>query len=447
MRIFANISTFIFTILITTLSSASSSQPLSEYSALIARLQKTYAENADYPIFIVDRNEIEWEMAKRRLFGETQREKRLAFLEEYFERKTGRDINFNDAVNIEIYVNILVDSAFSLRLHNDDMLNPKTPKVCLVFPAPENSNQRLETERVLALNTPGVYGSLGYDNLRVKLSYEELRLFSLLHEIGHCLDRKFAPGSVFAGGENSHDIHLSESFAETFAALAMVREGYTKVAVRRAHMRIIYSRMIGPYLAANPQIGLGSPTFMDGGVIYHLYPVLRAANVEIQASAGRLGTANVEDLIHLAERIVDQNALTYRTFSALTYLMKNGREEALQRYEEMAKESPEFFSEAIIGLQNYLAVTDRVLKFAFDQKAKPAKPRGRLSSIRYKELCDDLNADDTQAFFSKVNLYRSELRSAYGTPEEQRERAKALNWLMKEVSELCADAAAPRRLI
>lgn len=443
MRILKPISILVFTILSTTLSNAAPRSPLSEYSALIARLQKTYATNqTEYPIYILDRNELEWEIAKNRLFGEAQRKNRIAFLEQYFERKLNRDVTFHDAVNIETYVTILIDSAFALRLYDDNY----QPKACLVFPTSENSNQFLETERILGLTTANVYGSLGYNNLKTKLSYEELRLLSILHEIGHCLDRKFVPQSIYAGGESSHDVHLSESFAETFATLAMVREGYSNLAMKRARLRTIYSRIVGPYLASNPQLGLGSPTVMDGGIIYHLYPVLRAAHFEIKASQAWLGSANIPTLIEIAERIVDKNAIPHRTFAALTYMMKHGSEAAVARYEEMAKTSPEFFLEALNGLKNYIAVTDRILEKAFDPQAKAPESRGDLTPLNLARLCEYLNAKNTHAFFTEVNRYRSELRSGYGTPEEQRARAKDLNWLMANVAESCEPTAAGGRL-
>lgn len=415
-----------------------SQSPLSEHSALIARLQKIYADTHEgYPILIFDRNEFEWELAQQGLMGDTQSDKRLEFIGSYFQQKTNVDLDFEDTVNLESYTNLLVDSAFALRLYTKNGWDRPKTKLCVVFPAPENSNQRLETERILGIaSMPEAYDSIRYENIKPRLSYEELRLFSLLHEIGHCLDRKFVPQPSFAG-ESSYDLHLSEAFAETFAALAMVREGYPNVAMKRAQLRTLYSGIIGPYLAVNPHLGMGSPTFADGGVIYHLFPVLRAAHVQILRSPGQLASADLTSVIEAAERIVSENALHYRTFAAISYFMKLGEKAALINYEDLASTSPDLFGEALRGLKHFLALKEAVLKHAIDRNAQPSRPQGSLAPIDMSALCRSFKSQNAADFFEQVNRYRSELRSQVGTPEEQRTRARELNGLLKKAAQTC----------
>ena len=192
----------------------------SKISDIIADVQKRVAnQSKNYPILILDRDQLEWRFAQAKtslIKNSDDRSKQQALIiQKYVEEKTNIQLSENDATSLEVYVSAKHRPALSM-----PVVEENSYKFCAVIPAGFNSNQRLSTERIMDLLVEEAYQDLKYENLALKMSYEEILKFSLYHEVGHCLDPEFLPQVVLGNIEaDAHDVHLSESFAEVLAVV------------------------------------------------------------------------------------------------------------------------------------------------------------------------------------------------------------------------------------
>lgn len=397
---------------------------------LISYFQKNYADrNADYPIHLLERDELEWRIAKSGAFGEKNLEKRVTLLRDYLREKTGVLLTESEVSGLEQYVTTRKESAYAVPLLGDG----KKHKLCVVFPADASSNQRLEHERILGLQVPGVYAH-GFTQLRVKMEYSELRLFSLVHELGHCFDRWYLPENS-PGGENPHLTHQGEAFAETFATLILAREGWTALAERRGTLRTIYARKIGEFIAKTP--GFGDPNAMYGGLMYHLAPTLAEARREILVRPPSPAT-DLFELVTRARAIVAQALLPAQSFYALGSAYVQGREAALEQYRKFAADSPQHFGQAYRDLRAFFEATDPVIEKIFDPSLKERVPAGPLSEFSLVGLCPLYRAPERSGLQLRLDGWRRELARDLDVPTRQRNRAEELRSLFANLQQICS---------
>lgn len=406
-------------------------------SNLVEKVQTKYADKfKEHPILIMDKDDINWRISQEKAFGEKGEKRRIKIIIKYVKEKTGVDIEHNDAINLDTYISILKNSAVAVPLTTNSWSKVEY-KICTVFHADPNSNQRLESERLLGLQTGDAYKEYKYEHLVNKLGFEQLQLFSIYHELGHCLDTKYLVAAQTAY-DDPHGIHQSESFAETAGLLLLTREGHKDLAGNRINMRSIYSRQFGQYLVDTPQMGFGNPNAKYGGIIYHMAPVLEASDKLIKEQRTQIEESTVSEILELSENIVENHALDSRTFHGISLFMENGKEETLVMYRNYEQSFPDLFVGVIDNIIEYIEGTQQIINNSFDTTRVDIPFRNTLRPLSVeKDFCPAYLSEDRDSFDQQLDVYREDLRLENGTPEEQRERQADLMNIHEAVAATC----------
>lgn len=411
--------------------------------AHIDEAQSLYGNaNPKYPILIFNQDEIDMAFLAADAFGDSKekKERRLVVIQKYVAQKIGLELTRLEADQYEPYLTVLKGSAVALPVLNRGNRD-QFYKMCAVFHASPNSNQRLEIERILGLKTPGVYDNDAAESINPKLSYETLAKFSLYHEVGHCLDETFLPSTYSSGGEDTHSVHESESFAEVMGLFILTQQGHQNIARTRGLLRTIYSRKMGRFFTQNPANGFGNPYYLAGGVIYYLDPVLLAGDEVIRSYRGKFSELSLSELMSLAKNIVKEHALNSRSFHAiLRYLSEKNPNDALDQYRQYSYNSPDLFYQAYSDLIVYNDYTSNILTRALNSDASEALGEIELSSIDLRELCTLVLTTQSEALRVRLDEYRYELQLGLAAPSEQRERAKELNEIFEKKLSSCYSA-------
>ena len=409
----------IFLLVFLTSFSAWATLPVS-YKELIKYVQKNYADkNTEYPIHIVDRDEVEWLFAQKLAFGKENSQKRIDIIKEYIMSKTGVEIDDNDASNLDTFMHDIRNSAVALPLLESGGWGKKDYKMCVVMPASINTNQNLETYRLLSLEVEETYGDAKLHNIKNKLTLEQYLQMSLFHELSHCLDKKYMP-ATYNGEEDTHAVHMSESFAETMALLMLNEEGVQNLTQTRSKIRALYSRKVGHFMASNPQNGLGNPFYTSSGAIYFLSQSIDAVGTLLGEGQKAIG-----DLQILAEKIVEETAIESRSFTAIVAAL-GSVEEALKRYEKYANDWPDMFAKTLADLKDYLSYTDKIVLDAFDMDKEENEVIGELSKLEKEKFCKLFENNDQTGFMVLLETKRSELHQGLDSLENQKSRAQEL---------------------
>lgn len=411
-----------------------------DYAQEIKKAQKRFGDVKDYPIVIFNQDEISWQLAQSDAYGESPKAQtaRAQIIQDYVKDKADLDITKKEAKSLDNYITTLKDSAFAMPVL-EGKWGERSFKMCAVFPASANTNQRLEHERMLGLLTDEVYGELDYADINLRMPYEQLAMFSLYHEVSHCLDPEFMP-SNYNGPEQPHNVHMSESYAEALALLMLKQMGYKDLARPRGQMRMMYSRMMGSYFAQNPGLGMGNPFFTKGGVIYHLDPALKGAQQFAFHSGNAFDDMGLGQLMNETVGIIKENALDSRTFYAIgQYLKADDKKEVVQTYRERAYDSPEFFYKAYAGLIEYDDYTSYVLDRMMGDisiQERSVKELGN-SLLNKSNLCQAFKQKDEDSFREEIVWLRRVLQKERASARAQREMAKELNSLHEDLLTQC----------
>jgi len=406
-------------------------------SQLVKKVQKEYADkSSSHPILIIDKDELNWKIARARAFGEENKEARNKLIADYVKEKSGVEIKYNDSINLDTYISFLKNSAVAVPL-TTGMWSSKVYKICTVFHADPNSNRRLETERLLGLNSKEAYGELTYDQLTPMLNFEQLKKFSLYHELAHCLDKKYLPEAQ-DHHDDSHGIHKSESFAETAGLLLLAREGELNLAQKRIEMRSIYAKKMGHFFVDNPQTGFGNPNAKFGGMIYYLAPVLQAGKNLIEAELTNLQSSSIEEILNLSKGIVENHALNSREFHGIYVYMDSGLEVMEETYRGYEDSMPDFFEGVLDSILGFVTNTQRIVDESFDMTRGPLPIIGELLPLSIqKDFCPSFLAGDRGQFETQIEIFREDLETENGTAEAQRARQKQLMDIHETVSVTC----------
>lgn len=398
-------------------------------------LQNKFVSFQDYPILIIDQDEVYWRYIQAGVVTSDSRESRKIreeILGDYVYERIGVRLEKMALSQLEPYTSVMKDGAFALPILDRRGFRLEGYSLCAVFTASANSNKRLEHERLLALRENEYYTpEFQYEDLQYKLTYRQKTLFSLYHELAHCLDSTYMP-QLYSYGESAHYVHESESFAESLALLMLYRDGEAdeSTGLVRAIHRQVYSRTMGPFFAQNTGLGMGHPFFAYGGVIYHLAPSLRETSSIIKRRGGEIREMSTRELIELTEQIVEASALPSRTFHAIRmYYNDPDSDEVLRDYRQKAFESPDFFYESYVGLLEYIDYSSFLLSKAFvpSRRDRAHKQSENLSDLDHESFCYLIDINDKQSFFDLQNHYRVELQEVPTTPQQMRLRSQELN--------------------
>lgn len=389
----------------------------------IAKLQAKFGRVMKYPILIVDKEELQWRFAQAGALGDSDQDeqKRLPIIQAYVSETIGVEITETEAAQYEIYTTVLKEGAYALPILASRY--PSVYKMCAVFPASPHTNQRLEHNRLLGFDNTEIHQGQSYDDLEQRLPYEVIARFSLYHELAHCLDTSFMPQSF--DFEDAHTVHLSESFAETVALLMLKNEGFTDIAVPRAHHRSVYAWRMGRYFAQNPQGGFGSPYYVAGGVIYSLAPVLLAADA----------LAPGHDIPTQAKEVVLAHALPGRAFTAITNWLGKP-EETEATYARYAQDAPDLFLEAFEKLMQFKQTIPAMAEASFRSTGASIPVTGEIGPLD-PELCGQFRRGQKTAFQSTLQGHTLELRRELGSPAAQTQRQLELQNIYTRMQQRC----------
>jgi hypothetical protein len=315
----------------------------------IETLNNEFNKYAKYPILIFDKDYVKSQIKDKSL------EDQLEVIKKYVKDNVGVELGKYEADNILTYHTKLDNSASALPFREGF---DGDYRFCAVFVSGSNLEHRPELERVLGIGG-GVnpYPVKAIDRLEELFSLEELKLYSLYHELAHCLDPKYIP----AGNRNPHDLHLAESFAESVALLMLnQRKGMRKLGVKRSLLRTLYTKYMGKYLATDPNVISFDETIRDGGVIYYLSPSIMAAQRRLNDYDFLRADHGLDKLIQVGIEIVENSALQSRDMAAIRSYLDNGRDKALKQYLDFAQDSPRFFYQTFLNLKYHSGVIEDV---------------------------------------------------------------------------------------
>ena len=395
---------------------------------LILKLQQNQAQFNNYPIVILDRDELGWRFATQDAFADE--DLRIKILQQFIEERTGHQASFFEAQACEPYITLMPDAALALPIND---YTSEGPQLCAVFPPSANNSQRILNERIMGFMIPNIFDHTNFEYVIPRMEHEPMLKYSLYHELSHCLDNRY----LLASNPGMSDIHKAESFADSMALLMLAQEGYKKLGKNRSMHRALYSRFAGPYFAAHPELSMGSPTVMYGGAIYFLSYSLDAAQKFINWHPFKLKKMSIEDLRLKTYSIVEKNAVDHRSLSAIYYLFQNDPQEALVHYQEMKDKNPDLFTEAYQDLQKYVKYTDKVIAKSFDDQSLYYVTDQQLSEFSLDQFCPSFRAGDKAAFFKLLEQYRSELQATLPLTADQYPRASQLDNIWKDVAENC----------
>ena len=402
----------------------------SEYGKLVDYVQVTYAnEYKKHPILIFNIDDIETLYAKNKAFGSSNEKEllRASIISQYILNKIGLRLTEKEALSFEPYTSNMKNGAYAVPFIRRNA--EKEYVMCGVFPASPNSNKRFETDRILGLENKEAYGDIHYGNIKSKLSYEELTLFSIYHELGHCMDDQYLPKRYMSfGGESAHDVHLAESFAEVMGLFFLKKEGVRKLGSTRALYRNLYSMKFSKYLMNLPGIALGGPAADKMGIVYNLSSSVIAAQAFIDRKGSVILDADFEQMVELGVNIVEKSALSSRSFSAVANWVRDG-DEALQRYRDYAYSSPDLFTEAFKDLLAYVELgAYMVTKIISSDDLTVAQVETELN-IDLNAACDAYRSGDEADVMSILNDGRKQLQSypEYAYLEKSKKFTELLN--------------------
>lgn len=313
-------------------------------------LNQRFNSYSSYPIVVFEKDIL---LPKLKGLTEISQQK---VIREYISTKTDIELSDNDISNLIPYFGIMNGSATAVPLMNDSY---DGKKFCAVMAADNQNSLIEETKRTLgitAVNNP--YPSKAVSALSERFSLDELKLFSLYHELSHCLDSSLLKAM---GDHSVHSIHMNESFAETNALLMLYKEkNMRRLGVKRAQLRALYSKYMGHYLATDQDLIVFDESMRSGGMIYYLTPSLMAAERYIEDYRSEILAADTEELIKISESIIKTNALTSRQMAAMKAYFQQGRDATLQQYQELAQDMPDLIYSTYLFLIELDTLMERI---------------------------------------------------------------------------------------
>lgn len=392
-----------------------------------------------YPILIFNRDELNFLFLSKSAVGDSDEKQHIRqnIIKDFVFQKTQVQISLNDASNIDDSVYASTDSALALPIKDYDS---SKYKICAVFPISPNSDAQGETERITGLNVKKAFTTeTDYSQISKKMDFESLYLFSLYHEVSHCLDQTFMPLTLDGSySQDPHTTHLSEAFAETLAYLKISSRVGTDVAIPRALYRTIYSRIIGEYLANNPQFGMGNELVTYGGAIYFLTPYLLEAYQALALKLKNTPPKDPQPLMDLALQVIKSAEIDSRAINMIVYSFKNGVTATHALYEPMVFENPQFFAKGYNDYVSYISFTDLWLSKSFLEKKANSQQNSTVTpELPLEQLCSALKNQNSLDFLNSIDNFREKLSQNDYEQKSRQQRTKELTKLSLTLSSQC----------
>ena len=358
--------------------------------------------NKPYPIVIIDRDKTNFLIKSHDALEDE--DKRFKLINGYFEKEANISLTKREFISIDPYITTLIYNAF-LPITSES-------KFCAVFVNAPNGNAQVESNRIIGFAQPNAfdkYPNFNYNNLSEKMSFRELYLFSLYHEVSHCLDdQSFEMQKNMV--RDAHEIHKTEVYAEILAYFALIPRLGHKVASRRALYRTIYSRIVGEFLTT--QSTFYNPHIANGGAIYNLGHYLYKAQELLYFQQIDLNNS----LDHITKNFVLNHILNPREFSAIVSFLTRGTKKANEQYRNLAFDNPYLFYTAYMKLIQYEHYTDSLLDYAIT--VGPTPNYESLPTLNKNLLCEMIQSKNMEGYLKILDDYRSIINVGYYEPSE-----------------------------
>jgi hypothetical protein len=410
-----------------------------DYASIKEVIEEKYISKFDkYPIVIVEKDELLWEMAQASKVAKTEEEdlqlKRDAIVS-YMQYRGIEDFTFDNAIGIEGYMGPLLRSA--LAVHVNDSFTELNSKGCLVFVSSLNTNERTEKGRITGLSfldEQEDYEHQYVDRLHHDMSLSDYQAYSLIHEVGHCMDSTYLP-SLMTGNRDSdpHGVHRSEAFAEIFASLVLTQEGQFDLIKTRAYHRQAYSQFMGPYLLHKATVF--DPMAKLGGVIYGFGSMLMKLLEPLYFDGYARQAFPLGQILNDSLMFTESHTYPGRSFNAVKEFYVRG-EAAETEYRERAKDDPEFFFSAYVALREfkemYSLISESVLS---DEPMR--RDLQDIEDLDVKPYCMAFELNQYSKATDWLVGQRQLLHSSELSDSDLKERTEALDLLQVDTKTYC----------
>lgn len=339
-----------------TISGFSHSAFATPLSTEITQLNKDFNGALGYPILIVDTEDFQKTLAAKNFAGTQDRNILVRELTLY-SRARGIPMEPQDAYQLTSSLN----GAASAMPFYKDRYRRTEMRYCVVLTSANSPSHLDEVKRIIGADgQEDIYSGFDIQKLLPLMSQEDLQLFSLYHELSHCLDRNYLP-TIFEDEVVPHNVHLTEAFAEINALILLnQRHRVKKLGAPRSILRTVYAKYYGPAIANNQSNPFLGTVNKAGGSVYFLSPALLGAQQELERNMPQIAAMSLEQTLALSKMLVEQHALTKTSFEALNMLITDGPQTILPHYQKLAKKSPSKFLKAYQDVLYYKTMMDSV---------------------------------------------------------------------------------------
>lgn len=323
-----------------------------DLSLEVANLNEEYGNTYSYPIVIFDKNEI-----APKLVGLEESEQ-VEIVKEYTLKTHGVELSDGEAVNLVPYFTVLNGAASAIPFFEKGW--GRDVKFCAVLPNGVMNDLPNEVRRVLGhTEEVDVYDEFDFSIFEQLFTLDELYLYSLYHELSHCLDKEFMLDN-YTSSPTAHGVHEAESFAEVNALFLLAqKKGMRRLGTKRALLRKTYSQYMGPYFASDKVGPFAGPMVKKGGSIYFLSPAIIAAQRQLNDYGKGVMNYSLEETLKLSEEVVEHHAIDNRSFQALVMYFRDGSDEAKKYYRDLADRDPELFLASYYDLLYLSTILER----------------------------------------------------------------------------------------
>ncbi|WP_413290812.1 hypothetical protein [Bdellovibrio sp. HCB337] len=318
-------------------------------SSEIAELNKTYGRSQDYPILVLDKADLNAYIKSLKIDkslnqGEQERELIKALMM-YIYSRFNYKMNPADATELISYATEPVRGASAMPFFVDNIHHKM--RLCLVLPTDVEPDHIKEIKTIIgADDQPQLFKNFDIQKAATLMTSEELQLFTIYHELSHCLDQKYLP-EMYEAETDPWAVHRAESFAETNALFMIAqRKGLNNLAYPRSLLRTAYSKIYGPFLANTEGSPFTNIVVKSAGSSYFLsIPMMKAQEV-ISNENAKIQAMTLAQTIALSQQVVENFGLTKFGSEALRAYISEGSEKTLERYQRLASKNSKMFGKA-----------------------------------------------------------------------------------------------------
>jgi|GEM_PF-4578237 hypothetical protein len=326
----------------------------------IQEINRDFNGALGYPVFVVNKPQFQQFLAKNNITDFDNRVLVARALYAFVKQNHHVEMQPDEAMSLANFFAPSFKEASAMPFFVDKM-RFSSMKYCVVIPSEGGGSVLEEIKRMTGADSqPELYAGVDLEKLAKLFTRDELQLFSLYHELSHCLDQNYI-WSINEFEVVPHNVHLFESFAETNALLLLAqRKGLKSLGASRSILRAVYSKYYGPAIAKIDANVFAGAVNRAGGSVYFLPTVLLATQKQIDTNFESIAAMKLTDTLALSKSIVENHALDKASFEVLNMLMVNGSDETLAYCQRMAAKKPSKFLKPYLDLLYYKSILDGV---------------------------------------------------------------------------------------